>query len=311
MFRTKVKRQRSSLFKTRSIPFSDDLFLHKFSLTGDQIDTGSFSRILKGVNLATEEIVAVKTISTVKMSSGARKLLENEIIALERLNHSNILKFIACGSASHKVYIATDYCEGGNLLDKTAEIGNLPESVCIDVLIFLAQAINHCHHHGVVHRDLKPENILLRHHVDNPYDFSWVKSLVVGDFGCAAVRDESIPSKRNWKLKTVCGSVGYMAPEVILKKKYGIACDYWGLGIILFILLSGYHPFIEPSTQQTQLEISTLITEHKIKRDENTWQDISSKMEKIVFSLMKQNPKERLNMIQAIEAALLRGDGVN
>mmetsp|Transcript_15958 Transcript_15958/g.21739 ORF Transcript_15958/g.21739 Transcript_15958/m.21739 type:complete len:92 (+) Transcript_15958:462-737(+) len=85
-------------------------------------------------------------------------------------------------------------------------------------------AINHCHAQGIIHRDIKPENIM------------------VTDSGDLKLIDFGLAKAGKTKLKTIAGTPYYMAPEV-LEGKYGKQCDFWSLGVILYVIVSGYLPF--------------------------------------------------------------------
>lgn len=91
----------------------------------------------------------------------------------------------------------------------------------------LFRAINHCHANNIVHRDIKPENIMIGQ--DN--------EIKLIDFGLS----KSSVSK-NQKLFTIAGTPYYMAPEV-LNGNYNYKCDIWSLGVLMYVLLSGYLPF--------------------------------------------------------------------
>lgn len=91
----------------------------------------------------------------------------------------------------------------------------------------LLRAISHCHASGVVHRDIKPENVM--------YGRDGEIKLI--DFGLS----KSVQSK-NTQLTTIAGTPYYMAPEVI-DGEYNSQCDVWSLGVLMYVLLSGYLPF--------------------------------------------------------------------
>jgi len=91
----------------------------------------------------------------------------------------------------------------------------------------LLRAINHCHASGVVHRDIKPENIMIGK--DGEYKLI--------DFGLSRRI-----SNKNSTMSTIAGTPYYMAPEVI-DGDYTSMCDIWSLGVLLYVLVSGYLPF--------------------------------------------------------------------
>jgi calcium-dependent protein kinase len=91
----------------------------------------------------------------------------------------------------------------------------------------LFRAVNHCHANGVVHRDIKPENIM--YGADN--------EIKLIDFGLS----KKSKDKFN-QLQTIAGTPYYMAPEV-LEGEYNFKCDIWSLGVLMYVLLSGYLPF--------------------------------------------------------------------
>lgn len=91
----------------------------------------------------------------------------------------------------------------------------------------LLRAINHCHAWGVIHRDIKPENIM----------YGQDGEIKLIDFGLSKII-ESKPKQ----LSTIAGTLAYMAPEII-KAQHGKECDVWSLGVLLYVLVSGYLPF--------------------------------------------------------------------
>lgn len=91
----------------------------------------------------------------------------------------------------------------------------------------LFRAINHCHANGIVHRDIKPENIMIGKD----------GNIKLIDFGLS-----KRSKNKNQLLSTIAGTPYYMAPEV-LDGEYNYHADIWSLGVLLYVLLSGYLPF--------------------------------------------------------------------
>ena len=129
----------------------------------------------------------------------------------------------------NKLFLVLELCRGGELLDHILEKKFLTEREAAAILKVIINAVDYLHRSGVVHRDLKPSNIL---YMDNTHRYD---SLRIIDFGFAKqLRDT------NGLLMTPCYTAHYAAPEVLKRQGYDAACDTWSLGVLLFIMLSGY-----------------------------------------------------------------------
>jgi calcium-dependent protein kinase len=147
---------------------------------------------------------------------------------LTKLDHPNIVKYYETYDDNKYMYLVMEYCDGGELFDKIASQKNqtFSEAEACVYMTKLFQAINHCHASNIVHRDIKPENIMIGKD----------KELKLIDFGLSKAKNEK------GKLHTIAGTPFYMAPEV-LDGGYSYKADIWSLGVLLYILLSGYLPF--------------------------------------------------------------------
>jgi calcium/calmodulin-dependent protein kinase I len=130
-----------------------------------------------------------------------------------------------------------------------------------------------------VHRDIKPENLLLQSKELG------ITSLKIADFGLARLLQE------NSMASTTCGTPGYVAPEVLMQMPYGKECDYWSIGVVAFILLSGTPPFYE----EDNFALFEQIKACKYNFEVETWQNVSSEAKDFVSKILVADPKVRMN----------------
>ena len=168
-----------------------------------------------------------------------KSMLYNEIHSMQNLNHANIVKYLECGQKEYikpsgkrtVSFIALELAEAGELFDFISNTGRFSEKVTRHYFKQLCGAIKACHDSGIYHRDLKAENIFM----DNKYE------LKVGDFGFSTTL---MKADQKGLFKTLLGTPGYMAPEIVLQQKYVAAeVDLFAAGIVLFIMFTGHPPF--------------------------------------------------------------------
>ena len=164
------------------------------------------------------------------------KYVEREITTLKALNHPNIVKLHSCFAFNKIVYIQLELAQGKSLKGWLHESGALPLFDSLFVVEQLAEALRHVHSRGIAHRDLKPANVMLSR---GSCGIAKVKLI---DFGLARF------TPHNGRMTSICGSLKFLAPEMILCERreaegYGVGVDMWGLGLIMFYMLFGIHPF--------------------------------------------------------------------
>jgi len=194
-----------------------------------KLGSGSFATVRRVVDKSTGENYALKMIRKKGMNKVELNNLKHEIEILKQIRHEHCIQMYDLYITSTYTYLITDYCSGGELFDVLTAKQVLTEEETSQIIRQLALALHYLHNLNIVHRDIKPENILLSDGSENPV-------LKLCDFGLARV----VPKEG---LTQPCGTPTYVAPEVIKEEKYGVAADWWSLGVILYLLLCGFPPF--------------------------------------------------------------------
>jgi calcium/calmodulin-dependent protein kinase I len=163
------------------------------------------------------------------LGSDDEQSLQLEVEILNQLDHPNVVRLVEIFDEGEVIYLVMELMEGGELFDRIVEKESYSEKMAADTIKPIVDAIRYCHELGIVHRDLKPENLLY----ETTQEHSNIK---ISDFGLARFVNGEYAT-------TACGTPGYIAPEVIQGNGYGQEVDYWSIGIILYVMLSGFPPF--------------------------------------------------------------------
>lgn len=154
---------------------------------------------------------------------------------LKSLRHPNILAFKDFFILKDHLCIVTDLLEMNCLCYVKDNFCNLSEKERKRIFYLIAVSVDHCHKNNVMHRDLKLDNVLV---TIEGRDRKGIRELKLADFGMAC-------SINNIQYEQVCGTLGYMAPEILTgKHKYNQQVDIWSLGVILYNLITGRMPFM-------------------------------------------------------------------
>ncbi|KAJ9049429.1 Calcium/calmodulin-dependent protein kinase type I [Entomophthora muscae] len=194
---------------------------------------------------------------------------------------------VDCFETANNLYIITDLASGGELFDRIYEQGSFFERDAAKLIYTVVDALKYLHDNGIVHRDLKPENLLfLTPTEDSP--------LLIADFGLSKV----IGPQTGDLLNTTCGTPNYMAPETFAKGGYGKPVDMWAIGVITFLLLSGYPPF---NVSDDLLDFTPIINAKYSFVPEVSWKGVSDTGKDFIKKLLMKNPSERMTAGDALE----------
>ncbi|MCQ2816176.1 MAG: protein kinase [archaeon] len=200
---------------------------------------GAFGLVISCVDLTnSNDLIAVKIIDKRKVSNKDESKLFQEVNILKNLDNPRILKIFEVLNTTDYFFIFMELIKGGTLKDlilkrykDTSKDYLFTDEECSTIVKGILQATNYLHQNNIVHRDLKPENILLKDEND-------LNSIILCDFGMACEF-----SNYELTMQEKCGTLLFMAPEVIEKKAYDQLADSFSTGIILYVLASGgTHP---------------------------------------------------------------------
>eukprot|EP00727_Mastigamoeba_balamuthi_P004719 m51a1_g14245 Plasma Membrane Syntaxin D (1175) ;mRNA; f:247478-252218 len=195
--------------------------------TREVAERGNFGVVFKGMWKG--QTVAVKKFFRQKVDCVTVAEIEHqikEIALLSDIRHPNIVLFLGACTEPHSMFIVTEWMDMGNLLQLIASSSQIDRRHGVAILVSTSSALTYLHQCGVVHRDLMSSNILLSKNMD----------VKVSDFGLAAVKTAN-------KISTLCGSVAWMAPEVLSSSTYTEASDVYSFGIIMNEVLTCEVPF--------------------------------------------------------------------
>ncbi|XP_020580039.1 serine/threonine-protein kinase AtPK2/AtPK19-like [Phalaenopsis equestris] len=204
------------------------------------VGQGAFGKVFQVKRKGTSEIFAMKVMRKDKiMEKNHAEYMKAERDILTKVDHPFVVQLRFSFQTKYRLYLVLDFVNGGHLFFQLYHQGLFREDLARIYTAEIVSAVSHLHANGIMHRDLKPENILLD--ADG--------HVMLTDFGLAKEFDE------NTRSNSMCGTVEYMAPEIILGKGHDKAADWWSVGILLFEMLTGKPPFVGGNRNKIQQKI--------------------------------------------------------
>ena len=236
---------------------------------------GSFSVVQLYEDKKTKIKYAVKkmNIENIEKITKNKNLINTEVNIHGRINHPNIIKLHNYFRIKNNSYLILEYSPNGTLFDIIRSSHGLSEIYSFYYFLQTLNAIYFLHLHSIIHRDLKPENLLINEkNIIKLCDFGW-----------------SVKLKDN-KRTTFCGTVEYMAPEIIKKQEYDETIDIWSLGVLLYELVHSYSPFF--SEDLDVKKIGNNITNNNLKFKDGLSEDYKN----LVASLLIKDSTKRIKI---------------
>lgn len=208
--------------------------------------------------------------------------IHREMSIMYSLNHPRIVKLFFNFEDSRYLYLGMEFVTGGTLYDKLQRARRFPADVASRYFAETCDALQYIHHlpEKVIHRDIKPENILLdaKDHVK------------LADFGWANILQDQLRD-------TFCGTLDYLAPEMVEGTGHDESVDLWSMGVLLFELLAGHSPFGAGSREGTFQAI--------LSDDVTFPPSFDADARDLVSRLCRKLPAERLTVDEALAHAFV------
>ncbi|XP_028603716.2 calcium/calmodulin-dependent protein kinase type IV isoform X2 [Podarcis muralis] len=256
-----------------------------------ELGRGATSIVYRCRQKGTQKPFAVKILK----KTVDKKIVRTEIGVLLRLSHPNIIRLKEIFETPTEISLVLELVTGGELFDRIVEKGYYSERDAADAVKQILEAVAYLHANGIVHRDLKPENLLYATPAPDA-------SLKIADFGLSKIVADQVT------MKTVCGTPGYCAPEILRGCAYGPEVDMWSLGIITYILLCGFEPFYDERGDQYMFK-RILNCEYDFVSP--WWDDVSLNAKDLVKKLIVLDPKKRLTTFKALQHPWVTGKAAN
>ena len=256
-----------------------------------ELGRGGMGVVYKARQVKLNRPVALKMIKAGVLADAADlRRFQNEAEAVALLDHRGIVPIYEVGEHDGQRYFSMKLVDGGNLADQLASFRNNPNAA-VSLMIETAEAVQHAHMRGILHRDLKPANILIDRD-GHPH---------ITDFGLAKRIESDVELTASG---AIMGTPAYMSPEQTTGHRGTIttATDVYGLGAILYAMLSGKAPFAGESMIRTLAAVVTDLPEPPTKRNAEVPRDL----ELICLKCLEKNPVDRYPTAQALADDLRR-----
>uniref|UniRef100_A0A665W685 Serine/threonine kinase 33 n=1 Tax=Echeneis naucrates TaxID=173247 RepID=A0A665W685_ECHNA len=281
------------------IRLEKDSDLRKIYEFGRKLGQGSFGVAYEATHNETQTKWAIKEVCKPAAGSSKVEMLEHEINILKQVNHNHIIYLKEVYDTPRMMYLVTELCSGGELRQLLQRKRFFTEDETRQIIRNLADAVAYLHKKNIMHRDLKLENILVKNSPD--VDDNDRINIKVTDFGLsvriAGVGLENI-------LNEACGTLSYMAPEMMSGRGYSLWCDVWSIGVVMYILLCGEPPFVSKKKTNLLQEIM----EKEVTFTQPIWATVSDTAKHVLTCLLKADPAYRMSANQLLESPWITGD---
>lgn len=237
---------------------------------------GGVGRVYQGIDTMLDREVAIKVLRPeVARQTSIVERFRSEAVMLAKLSHPNIATLYSLLRQGDELFMVLEYVRGETLDQILHRRGALPEDDAIPIFCQALDGINHAHELGIVHRDVKPGNMIL-----TPNGV-----LKVLDFGIARL----LGTSRMTRSGNIIGTLEYMSPEQIRGQETDARSDIYGLGTMLYEMLTGRLPF----ESENEFALMKAQTEEIPALPRTINPNISESVEAAIMKALAKNPDER------------------
>jgi serine/threonine protein kinase len=254
----------------------------------EKLGEGGRSTVYRAEDIRLERTVALKVMSEkLHKNPKARIRFLREAQAIAQLDHPNICTVYEVDAVEGCTFIAMAYIEGQSVSRKL-ESGPLDIAEMIDISLQTAAGLNAAHDKAIIHRDIKDGNIMLNADgIVKILDFGFSKPLTKDDIT---------------KPRALLGTVPYMSPEQATGKPVDFGTDIWSLGVVMYRMLTGVHPFKGKSVG----EMIDSILYDEPKRIRQLRKDAPARLDLCVQKMMMKSRRKRYKNLAEVTSELKR-----
>ncbi|EDV94955.1 aurora kinase C [Drosophila grimshawi] len=243
---------------------------------GRQLGRGKFGNVYLAREKESQFVVALKVLFKRQIGeSNVEHQVRREIEIQSHLRNPHILRLYAYFHDDARIYLILEYAPQGTLFSalQAQPLKRFDDRQSATYIKALCSALMYLHERDIIHRDIKPENLLLGHK----------GVLKIADFGWSVHEPNSMRM-------TLCGTVDYLPPEMVLNKPHTKNVDLWSLGVLCYELLVGHAPFYSKNFEETYKKI--LNVDYKLP------EHVSKAAAHLISKLLVLNPQHRLPLDQ-------------
>lgn len=253
---------------------------------------GKYGTVRRAVEKKTGVNYAAKFLRRRRRGQCCAKEINHEIAVLMLCaNSQHIVRLHAVHETRSETALILELATGGELQTIIDNKGQLSEEKARTCMREVLRALNHLHKQSIIHLDLKPQNILLS---GNDVE----DGLKLCDFGIARIVGDT------GKIMEILGTPDYVAPEVLQYEPLSLRTDIWSIGVLTYVLLTGYSPFGGDNKQETSLNITKCL----LTFPEELFEDVSEEAIDFIKCALRIKPKERPTVEECLEHRWLKED---